>query len=467
MQTQRVVRNVSVALNSSSRYKFRPPEFDVDYLVIGGGVVGLAISRALVLGRPNKSTYLVERNARVGEETSSRNSEVVHGGFYYPEDSLKTRMCIRGRHLLYEYCESHAVPYKKVGKLVVGLAHQQAYLEGLYKKARSLRWPADPSGGYIWQESTPGRAVPCRMLSGDEARKLEPDLSPEITGALLSEETGIVDSHTLMESLERDISESGVGSVVGGTNVVRVDAAKDGWVVQMTTHSEGSSNATNTDCVLARNIINSTGLSGPFILNSLQDTLIPPGPRIPIWYAKGSYASYHGPGISNVKHLIYPVPETGPKRHGFAGLGTHLTLDLGGNVKFGPDIEWIEPPLPSGADTTTASVTNEEAIDFWKEYLVASSKQIPSMYQSVRQYLPGIQQEGLQPDYVGIRPKLGPPNSGFQDFVIRKDFSGKYIGGKMTEKDGGIMITLLGIESPGLTSSLALAEHVNYIIGDK
>jgi 2-hydroxyglutarate dehydrogenase len=369
--------------------------------------------------------------------------------------------------MLYEYCESHAVPYKKVGKLVVGLKHQEAYLESLYKKAQSLRWPASPSSASFWQDTMPGKAVPCRMLSGDEARDLEPDLSPEITRALLSEETGIVDSHTLMESLERDISESGVGSVVSGTSVVRVDPAKDGWVVQMTTISEGNEIIGSTDSVLARNIVNSTGLSGPFILNSLEASLVPPGPSIPIWYAKGPYASYHGPGISNVKHLIYPVPETGAKRHGFASLGTHLTLDLGGNIKFGPDIEWIEPPLLEGLDANITSVTSEEVIDFWKEHLVASSKQIPSMYQSVRQYLPGILEEGLQPDYVGIRPKLIPPNSGFQDFVIRKDFSGKYIGGEMTERDGGLMITLLGIESPGLTSSLALAEQIDTMLGAK
>jgi 2-hydroxyglutarate dehydrogenase len=393
--------------------------------------------------------------------------KVIYIGFYYPEDSLKTRMCIRGRSMLYEYCESHAVPYKKVGKLVVGLKHQEAYLESLYKKAQSLRWPTAPSSTSIWQDTMPGKAVPCRMLSGDEARDLEPDLSPEITRALLSEETGIVDSHTLMESLERDISESGVGSVVSGTSVVRVDATKDGWVVQMTTLSEGKESSGSTDCVLARNVINSTGLSGPFILNSLEASLVPPGTSIPMWYAKGSYASYHGPGITNVKHLIYPVPETGAKRHGFAGLGTHLTLDLGGNIKFGPDIEWIEPPSPEGSDANITSVTTEGVIDFWKEHLVASSKQIPSMYQSVRQYLPGIQEEGLQPDYVGIRPKLGPPNSGFQDFVIKKDFSGKYIGGEMTERDGGLMITLLGIESPGLTSSLALAEQIDHMLGTK
>ncbi|KAG8788545.1 hypothetical protein FRC16_001383 [Serendipita sp. 398] len=452
---QPTVRGLCAALNGSSKYAYVPPAFGVDYLVVGGGVVGLAIARSLALNRPDKTTYIVERHARLGEETSSRNSEVIHGGFYYPDDSYKTKFCLRGRKLLYEYCDTHSVSYKKTGKLVVGLEHQRPYLEDLFRKTQSLRFPNfGTSPASIEGEES---AVPARLLTGDEARELEPDLSPDIACALLSPETGIIDSHTYMESLERDITESENGSVVCATTVTRVDAAEDGWVVQMKTtgsHGSGESEA-EADAVMARTVINATGLSAPFILNSIGKTLSPSFSPINIWYARGSYASYHGPGVSNVKHLIYPVPETGKNKHSFTSLGTHLTIDLGGNIKFGPDIEWIEPPAGEGWKIDGSLVYDERAMDYWMDHLIASSKQIPSMYQSVRSYLPGIKEEGLQPDYVGIRPKLRPPNTGFQDFVFRKDYAA---GGD--KKTGGPMISLLGIESPGLTSSLAIGEYV-------
>lgn len=362
--------------------------------------------------------------------------------------------------MLYDYCDTHAVPYRKVGKLVVGHNHQRSYLESLHRKASSLERPkiggASPS-------KEQGPAVPVKLLSGDEARDLEPDLSQDIAFALLSSETGIVDTHTYMEALEKDITESGSGSVVCSTEVVRVDPTEGGWVVQMRSISSGEDaiQHNDSDSVLARTIINSTGLSAPFILNALYKKMGTPLPSIPIWYARGSYASYRGPGVSNVKHLIYPVPETGSSAHGFASLGTHLTIDLGGNIKFGPDIEWIEPSRLAFKSPTDITTTDPRAIDFWQEYLVASSEKIPSFFSSVRQYLPGIIENGLQPDYVGIRPKLGPPGSGFQDFILKKDFSGRFIGGSMREDEGGPIISLLGIESPGLTSSLAIAELVD------
>ncbi len=174
----------------------------------------------------------------------------------------------------------------------------------------------------------------------------------------------------------------------------------------------------------------------------------PSQPLLPMYYAKASYASYLGPGASNVRHLIYPVPDVGPKAHGFAGLGTHLTLDLSGNIRFGPDIEWIAPP---GEGEFTE---DEGAVDFWASHLVASEAQI-SMYEDVRSYLPNITPEGLRPDYCGIRPKLAPLGHGFQDFQIRTDWS---CGGKK----GGRMISLLGIESPGLGRVHALTSSDSY-----
>ena len=354
-----------------------------------------------------------------------------------------------GRSLLYDYCEAHAVPHKKTGKLVVGHQGQQDYLENLYKKTQSLRWssvlPKDPKFSQRHD-----LAVPARLLTGDEARELEPDLSRDITCALLSTETGIIDVHTYMEALEKDISESDAGSVVCSTKVVRVDPTEKGWVVQMSTNAEESDADAQTDSVLAKTLINSSGLSAPFLLNALGRGINPPVADIPIYYARGSYGSYHGPGVANVRHLIYPVPDTGVNKHGFAGLGTHLTLDLGGNIKFGPDIEWIEPPQ---------STSDEEAVDFWMDHLVASNK-ISSMFHSVRSYLPGIEKERLHPDYVGIRPKLAPPGTGFQDFVFRRDHSGAFMSGKIGKNEGAMMVSLLGIESPGLTSSLAIARMI-------
>jgi L-2-hydroxyglutarate oxidase LhgO len=212
-----------------------------------------------------------------------------------------------------------------------------------------------------------GEAVPTRLLTGDEARELEPELSRDIVAALLSSETGIIDSHTFMSSLEEDILESENGELVYSTSVVRVDpyqdasANEDGWVVQVQTSAPGSC---STDTLLARTLINSSGLSAHLILNSL----LPLSQRIPMYYARGSYASYRGPGASSVSHLIYPSPfpasppsQTGATQaHAFQSLGTHLTLDLEGNIKFGPDLQWISPSREGGTErvgTSTSPVT--------------------------------------------------------------------------------------------------------------
>lgn len=242
-----------------------------------------------------------------------------------------------------------------------------------------------------------------------------------------------------MESLEKDIMES--GDLAYATRVVRVDPYtpdnERGWVIQTVTGDED----VESDAILARTVFNTSGLSGPFILNSL----LPVEKRIPMYYARGSYASYKGPGISGISHLIYPCPEVGPNAHAFASLGTHLTLDMNGKLKFGPDIEFISPD-------------SEDDVDFWSRHLVPDESKLEEIHRAVTKYLPNVSLDGLQPDYVGIRPKLIPPGAGFQDFVFRTDypcqFGGKGIVGETP------MISLLGIESPGLTANLAIAEHV-------
>ncbi|KAJ1311446.1 hypothetical protein OPQ81_009935 [Rhizoctonia solani] len=428
------IRGLAVALNRHGRYAYRKPEMAVDHLIIGAGVVGLAIAQRLAYKFPDKSTYLVERNTRVGEETSSRNSEVIHAGLYYPPNSLKTRFCLRGRQLLYEHCDKKG---------------QEEYLHKLHAHAQALKWPP-----FSDLNSAGSPVAPTRLISGEEARQLEPDLSREITAAVESPETGILDSHSFFECLEKLIDESeGAGSVTFGSRVVRVDpyvpqpgesidGSTTGWIVQIVT---GDSN--EPDTILARTLINSSGLSSTLVLNAL----LPPEKRIPSFFSRGSYASYRGPGTSHVSRLIYPVPEQAAS-HGHASLGTHLTLDMEGNVRFGPDAEWLQPPEDESLD-------GQEMHDFWKRHLVPSDDRLDQMYQAVSTYLPGIRRDGLSSDYVGIRPKLVGPGHGFQDFVARQDWSTDFYRAQASNGSGR-MVSLMGIESPGLTSSLAIAEMV-------
>ncbi|KAH9943374.1 NAD dehydrogenase [Epithele typhae] len=398
------VRPLLTALNANKQYALKKPEFHADHLVIGGGIVGLSVAKRLGSKFPGKSTYLVERHNACGEETS---------------------LCIRGRTLLYEHCKTHNVPHHKIGKLVVAREEQRPYIESLHAKAQKISWPDSSSAG------TP--AVPTQLISGSQALEMEPDLHPDIVAALWSPETGIVDSHALMESLEKDIGEASGSEIVYSTKVVRIDRNPDGpgWVVQLVT-----GDAEEGDALLARTIINCAGLSAPLVLNSI----LPEQERIPMFFARGSYGSYRGPGVKNVSHLIYPCPAVGKDKHAFQSLGTHLTLDMQGKIKFGPDLDWLSPP------------EGDNNPDFWQKHLVADESRIKPMLEAVRQYLPNITEDGLQPDYSGIRPKLAGPGSGFEDFVFRQD--------KATAHGEGEMISLLGIESPGLTSGLAIAEHV-------
>lgn len=332
---------------------------------------------------------------------------------------------------------------------MVATEDQRSYIEGLHAKSLKLKWP--PHCPSLAQQDP---VLPTKLLSRREIQEMEPDLSENIVAALWSPKSGIVNSHSLMESLEKDILESDGGELVFATEVVRVDryqksrnaegapdidANEEGWVIQAV--SEGAEGY----AVLARHLINASGLSSSMVLNSL----LPKEKQIPMFYARGSYASYHGRGVSNVSHLIYPCPQTGPNAHAFESLGTHLTLDLQGKIRFGPDIEWIDLPEEEIKG-------NEEDAEFWTRKLIPDDSRLPQIHQAVTSYLPGVILEGLRPDYVGIRPKLIPPGGGFQDFLIRADFPS--VDAKRNHSNA--MISLLGIESPGLTSSLAIAEMV-------
>ncbi|KAK0530724.1 hypothetical protein OC842_003833 [Tilletia horrida] len=506
-------------------YGYREPDAHVDHVVIGGGIVGLAIAAALSKRWPEKTTVLIERNARGGMETSSRGSKVVHAGIYYPPDSLKTRLCLRGKHLLYDYCERHGLPIRRTGKLVVGPPTEDArtYLANLHEHAQSLA-PLTP---------------PTRILTGDEARELEPHLSKDSVGwALLSESTGIVGTADVVSHLQAQIHDSPAGELMLGTSVIRVDphqeansgsasgkrgadSSQAGWVIQTapTVLDEPSGLAAPpqqcqpakrasvsgpSDAILARVVINASGLSANQVLNSLIEDRVLPGDDadggrgIPMYYAKGNYVRSQGGSELGIKHLIYPLPDMGQQggKHAHQGLGTHLTLDMAGNVIFGPDVEWITPPQGDGSSEVTSSTCGPDAAtDYWSSHLhpSATPTRLAEMHTAITSYLPCITPDSLQPAWAGIRPKLvGPGEKEFRDFEVLWH-SSRGLGGQKvwqralegggfelgpegqvlparthaTAGGGGAMISLLGIESPGLTSSMAIAELVENLIAQR
>ena len=333
--------------------KYKPPDIAVDHLVIGGGVVGLAIAYSLAKRWPNKTTYLVERHTSVGNETSSRNSEVVHAGLYYPSESYKTKMCLRGRELMYKLCEKESIPIKQTGKLVVGGDDSLDYFKKLKQHCESLPKSYSPFMGQNDAGFIPLQPPPVRLLTGDEARELEPSLSPSISHALLSERTGIVDSHELMAFLHRQLDEECESAeVVLDTSVVRVDPVRkeangaagagsgkrgedksgDGFVVQTVTGDLNTAEPGDADSILARVLINASGLNGPLVLNSLimegQGLANGKEDLIPMWYSKGNYVSYKGKDLASINHLIYPTPFMGSEKDGKSE-GAHSHQSLG------------------------------------------------------------------------------------------------------------------------------------------
>ncbi|KAK4227877.1 mitochondrial L-2-hydroxyglutarate dehydrogenase [Podospora fimiseda] len=390
---------------SSTPKPQQPKSLDFDHVIIGGGVVGLAIAQELACrGGRNTSTLLLERHGAVGTETSSRNSEVIHAGIYYGANSLKTQLCIPGKEKLYALCKKHQIPHRNTGKWVV--AQNKIQLEALQQ---------------IHDFCTNEIHVPVHFLSREEASQREPFVRAE-AGVLESPTTGIIDSHYYMLCLLGLFEEAGgtlalTSSVEG---IAPLNSGKSGWslTVRDTSTSERST-------ITAATIINSAGLDAVTIHN----LIVPSSKHLKAYYAKGNYFSYPASSPS-VNTLIYPAPEPG---HG--GLGTHLTMDLAGRIKFGPDVEWVDDPFDLSVNTS----------------------RLPETIKEVKKYLPGLDETQLEPDYAGIRPKLGKAGAvahgkGFVDFVIRKEQG--YEG----------WINLLGIESPGLTSSLAIAEKVKGLL---
>jgi L-2-hydroxyglutarate oxidase LhgO len=360
----------------------------VDAVVIGAGVVGLAVGRALT--RIGLETLVIERAEAIGTATSSRNSEVIHAGLYYPTGSLKAALCVSGREELYRFCESHGVAHRRCGKLLVANGDAQR------GKLRDIAAQAAANGVNDLQ-----------WLSGEEARRLEPALRAD--EALLSPSTGIVDSHGLMLALQGDLERAG-GAVALRSRVEGVRAAGTQHVVQVASEDE-------TMELAAGVVVNAAGLWAVELARTI-DGLAPgslPRPR----FARGHYFSLSG--RSPFARLVYPMPETG-------GLGVHLTLDLAGQARFGPDVEWLSA---TSADGLSYGVDPGRAADFER---------------SVRDYWPELPDRALQPAYAGVRPKL----EGVTDFVLQ--------GPEVHGIPG--LVNLFGIESPGLTACLALADRV-------
>jgi L-2-hydroxyglutarate oxidase LhgO len=363
----------------------------IDCVVVGAGVIGLAVARRLALA--GREVIILEAAEAIGTVTSSRNSEVIHAGIYYPAASLMARMCVSGKRALYDYCSDHGIPHRNCGKLIVATSPKETL------RLQSIRAHAEANG-----------VLDLQTLSGDAARALEPALNCE--AALLSPSTGIVDSHAFMLALRGDAEDAGAACAFHAP-LLHAKAAAGRIELDV-----GGDAPITLACEL---LVNAAGLGASAVARSIGGMpidLIPPA-----YLAKGNYFSCNA--RAPFSRLIYPVPEPG-------GLGVHLTLDMAGQARFGPDVEWVE--------------TIDYAVD---------PARAERFYPAIRRYWPTLPDGALMPSYSGIRPKIVPPAVAAQDFLIQ--------GPRDHGVDG--LINLFGIESPGLTSSLAIADYVGELAG--
>lgn len=365
---------------------------EFDCAVIGAGVVGLAVARALALA--GREVIVLEAEGAIGTGTSSRNSEVIHAGIYYPQGSLKATLCVEGRQAMYAYAAQRGVPHRRCGKLIVATSPAQVgELEAILAKAAA------------------NGVDDLRMLTRAQAQALEPSL--ECLAAIHSPSTGIVDSHALMLAYQGDLEHAG-GVLALKSAVARADCSARGIVL---TAQDGTS-------LRCATVVNAAGLSAPALARRFEGL---PADAVPAeHFAKGSYFTLAGKAPFG--RLIYPVPEPG-------GLGVHLTLDLGGQAKFGPDVEWVESP----------------------DDLVVDPARGDAFYAEVRKYWPALADGALIPGYAGIRPKIAGPGESARDFMIQ---------GPQAHGVAGL-VNLFGIESPGLTSSLAIGRHVTALLAGR
>jgi L-2-hydroxyglutarate oxidase LhgO len=364
-----------------------PLMHDIETLVIGAGVIGLACARSLALGR--REVMVLEQHDLIGSETSARNSEVIHAGIYYPAGSLKAQLCVRGKEQLYRFCAENGVGHERIGKLIVASNDRQL------KDLAQIRQKALENG-----------VLDLEFVDQDKLRELEPELA--CSGALWSPSTGIIDSHDLMLALQGGLEANG-GQVVLNTSVERLEKLPDGGYQVFVASPEADSYA-----ITCKELIVSAGHGAPGLMSAL------PGTNPPTAYlAKGNYFKLQGK--SPFSTLIYPVPEPG-------GLGVHLTLDLQHQARFGPDVEWVEK----------------------FDYEVDPARG-DKFYAAIRSYWPDLPDNSLIPDYCGFRPKIVGPGEPAADFRIE--------GPEAHGLEG--LVALYGMESPGLTSALAIADEVS------
>jgi L-2-hydroxyglutarate oxidase LhgO len=362
----------------------------VDCVVIGAGVVGLATARALAMA--GREVLVLEAERAIGMGTSSRNSEVIHAGIYYPTGTLKARLCVAGRAMLYHYVEQHAVEFRRLGKLIVAASAEEAAVLSRYEAQAIANGVTD-----------------LRWLSVEEILEYEPNV--RCSTALLSPSSGIVDSHALMLSFQADLEAHG-GLVACNSSVVGGQLGDPKIVLEI----DGASRLT----LHARAVVNCAGLESQAVSAKLKN--VPPQ-SIPMRYlAKGHYFSLTG--RSPFGRLIYPIANS-------AGLGTHVTLDLGGNARFGPDVQWV--------DRIDYSFDESRKSDFAR---------------AIRHYYPDLDESRLQPSYTGMRPKISGPGQSAADFCIHGP----------ADHDNRAYVALYGIESPGLTASMAIAQHVQGLL---
>jgi len=356
-------------------------------LVVGAGIVGLAMARAAAL--KGHEVIVAEATRGIGNGVSSRNSEVIHGGMYYPTSSRRAHHCPRGRRMLYEFCATHGVPHRKCGKLIVATEDAEV------SKMEAILRQGIANGVENFE-----------LIDGAAARAMEPALN--CVAALRSPETGIIDSHQLMTALRGDLEDRG-GMIAFNTRIERITHNQAGWMVHFSGAESGD--------LAVDAVINSAGLGAQALARNTETY---PQERVPrLVMARGNYFGYAGRPVFS--RLIYPAPRID------GGLGTHVTLDLAGRMRFGPDVEWID-----------------------EENYNVNPARAQSFYASIRRYWPGLPDNSLQPDYAGIRPKLTGPGEPAADFMIE--------GPAQHGRPG--LTHLFGIESPGLTSALSLADEV-------
>jgi L-2-hydroxyglutarate oxidase LhgO len=385
------------SFNFHKRERFQTEKImDADITIIGAGVVGLAIAEKV--SEEHKNVFLIEKHISFGQETSSRNSEVIHAGIYYTKDSLKSRLCVEGKWMLYDYCKKYNVPYNNCGKLIVATSENEIpVIEG------------------IRQTAIKNGVDDLSFIGREEIAELEPNIFA--LKALYSHSTGIVDSHSLMKQYETNALNNGC-QIVYGSEVIGIIKVRDGYKITLLEADKQNYSFTS------KIIINSAGLTSDKISEMVGIT----DENLKILFCKGEYFRINPPKNKMIKRLIYPVPH-----HNMEGIGIHVTIDMGGGVKLGPDVKYLESNI--------------------YDYKLTASKQ-EAFYLSAKKFLPFIEFDDLAPEMAGIRPKIQKPGEPLRDFYIMEESKRGFQG----------YINLIGMESPGLTSSIAIAKYVEKLI---